>query len=200
MRPPPPAFPIANIWGTRSFRLCPSLHVLGGGTPANRPRPHNVLAPIHSLPSHPTPRRPSLEPGLAPRSAITMVLRGRNPSRRPSVAAAPVGLGQEALTAKETPAPAATASPKAPQPPKQPAAAKAAPAAKAGKKTGPAEAAGSSAGVGSGGACSSGSGKKTQTPEFLVKLHRILQNEDRDIILWDNGACVGCLVATAARP
>ena len=33
--------------------------------------------------------------------------------------------------------------------------------------------------------------KKIQTPEFLVKLHRILINEDRDIIHWDNGTSAG---------
>ncbi|EKU21844.1 ion channel [Nannochloropsis gaditana CCMP526] len=34
---------------------------------------------------------------------------------------------------------------------------------------------------------STSSSKKSQTPEFLVKLHRILLNEDKDIIYWDNG-------------
>jgi hypothetical protein len=34
---------------------------------------------------------------------------------------------------------------------------------------------------------STSSSKKNQTPEFLVKLHRILLNEDKDIIYWDNG-------------
>ena len=34
---------------------------------------------------------------------------------------------------------------------------------------------------------SSSTSKKSQTPEFLVKLHRILLNEDKDIIYWDNG-------------
>jgi hypothetical protein len=36
-------------------------------------------------------------------------------------------------------------------------------------------------------ASSSTTSKKGQTPEFLVKLHRILLNEDKDIIYWDNG-------------
>lgn len=35
----------------------------------------------------------------------------------------------------------------------------------------------------------SANGKKTNTPEFLLKLYRILQQEPPEIISWDNGEC-----------
>ncbi len=133
-----------------------------------------------------------------------MVLRGRNPSRRPSAAApgAPAGLPEEVApasvatgSAKEAAAP--TPAPQATSKPPSASSTKAAPAAKSGKKASAAEAGGSGTGAagGSGGSGPGGSGKKSQTPEFLVKLHRILLNEDTTIIHWDNGAFWACLMS-----
>lgn len=52
-------------------------------------------------------------------------------------------------------------------------------------------------------ATGTGTGKKSNTPEFLLKLYRILQQEDSDIISWDNGESIGHVrppkCATTAR-